>query len=463
MPIRVHGPPCRLRLRRVTAAVLATPPGPPARRGPWDDAVYFTRFFLDPLGFVGERFEQYGDIYYAPSGGVGLYVLRDPEHIWEVLVRDAAKYGKTHSALRQLEGVLGEGLLTTDGDLWRRQRRLVQPAFGPKRLAEYAAAFVDECERTARGWYPGQVRDLSREMMDLTLRVVCRTLFGHDVSGQTDVVWGAIKTLTTGFAAARLVPGWVPGGPQARSEQARADLDEVVMGMIADRRASGQSHPDLLQRLLDARDEDGSALTDVEIRDQLLTLFIAGHETTSHALTWTLYLLSQHPEVEAELRRELRETLGGRPPRYDDLPNLTYTRMVFDEAMRLFPPAYTVARRAEADTVIGNWEVPKGAEVIVWIYRAHRLERVWPEPERFDPERFRPEASAARPKCAYLPFGAGPRACIGKVFAQVEGQLLLASLLQQFHFELEAGHPVEPLPRITLSPKHGMRMVLTEV
>jgi len=263
--------------------------------------------------------------------------------------------------------------------------------------------------------------------------------------------------------AARLIPGWLPGGPRARSERARAELDEVVMGIIAARRASGRSHPDLLQRLLDARDEDGSALTDVEIRDQLLTLFIAGHETTSHALTWTLYLLSQHPRVEAELRRELRQTLNGRSPRYEDLGGLPYTRMVFDESMRLFPPAYTVARRAEADTTIGHYAVPKGSEVIVWIYRTHRLARVWPEPDRFDPERFRPEASSDRPKCAYLPFGAGPRACIGKVFAQVEGQLLLASLLQHFHFELEAGHPVEPLPRITLSPKHGMRMILTDV
>jgi cytochrome P450 len=235
--------------------------------------------------------------------------------------------------------------------------------------------------------------------------------------------------------------------------------------MIRERRASGvvPDPADLLHMLVTAVDVegDGGTLDDQEVRDQLVTMFLAGHETTSHALTWTWYLLSQNPEAEAKLHAELERVLGGRAPTYDDLDDLPYTRWCFEEAMRLYPPVYTTARRAEVDAEIGGYPVPRGSEVVIWIYMTHHDARWYPNPRAFKPERFSPEVVAGRPKLAYLPFAAGARACIGKVFAMIEGQLVLATLAQQYRLRLEPGHPVELSPRVTLSPKHGMRMQLS--
>jgi cytochrome P450 len=443
---------------------LNTPPGPPPRRGVVDSLGYYYQFYRDSIGVVRERFERYGDIYYAPSDGVGLFVLKHPEHIWQVLVRDGAKYGKTHTAFKMLERVLGHGLLTTDGEVWRRQRRMIQPAFSSKRLAGYADAMVDEAQRCAEGWYPGQIRDLSREMMELTLRVVCRTLFSHDVRGQADTVAGAMGALRTVGTTPDFLPSWMPSPIRSRSEKAVAELDRLIYGMIAERRGTENAPqvPDLLHMLLTAVDQegDGGVLDDKEIRDQLVTLFLAGHETTSHALTWTWYLLSQNPEVEAKLHAELDEVLGGRAPRFEDLDELPYTGQVFDEAMRIYPPAYTLARRAEQDAEIDDYFVPKGAEIMIWLYMTHHDPRWYPEPDAFVPERFEPARVAQRPKLSYLPFGAGARACIGKNFALIEAKLILAMLAQRFRFELAHDQQIAIEPRITLAPKHGMRMKL---
>jgi cytochrome P450 len=442
------------------------PPGPPPRNGLLESLVYYYRFFRDSIGVVQGRFDRYGDIYYAPSNGVGLYVLRHPEHLWEVLVRDGAKYSKSHTGLETLTKFLGHGLLTTDGDQWRRQRRMVQPAFAKKRLAGYAEMMVDETRRIDGRWPDGAEIDLSREMMELTLRVVCRTLFGHDVRDQTDDVAVAMEAFHGYLASPDILPNWLPLPNRKRADEALETLDRIIFGMIDARREQRQPRPDppdLLQMLVDATDEegDGAGLDDREIRDQLLTLFLAGHETTSHGLTWAWYLLSQHPNELARLHAELDEVLAGRPPRYEDLEALVYTRQVFEEAMRLYPPAYTLPRRAEVDTTIGDYDVPAGSEVIMWIYMTHHDARWFPEPEKFRPERFAPGAAAARPKLAYLPFGAGARACIGKVFAMIEAQLMLAELAQRYRFELVPGHPVVPRPRITLAPKNGMPMRVT--
>jgi cytochrome P450 len=429
-----------------------------------DSLGYYYRFYRDSIGTVRERFESYGDIYYAPSDGVGLYVLKHPEHIWQVLVRDGTKYSKKHTAFAMLERVLGQGLLNTDGEVWRRQRRMIQPAFNKKRLAMYADVMVDEAQRCAASWYPGQVRDLSREMMELTLRVVCRTLFSHDVRGQTDAVSGAMDALRSVGAAPDFLPSWMPSPIRSRSENAVAELDAIIYQLIRERRASTEEGevPDLLQMLLDVVDEegDGGRLDDKEIRDQLVTLFLAGHETTSHALTWTWYLLSQNPEAEAKLHAELERVLAGRAPNFDDLDSLPYTGQVFDEAMRIYPPVYSLARCAEEDTEIGDYSVPKGSEVVTWIYMTHHDPRWFPEPERFRPERFEPAAVAQRHKLSYMPFGAGARACIGKHFALVEAKLIIATLAQRFRFELMADQQIALEPRITLAPKHGMRMSL---
>lgn len=444
-----------------SAVLQARPPGPPPRGGTLSSLGYYYRFLTDSLGFVQERFDRYGDIYYAPSNGVPLFVLRHPDHLWEVLVRDGPKYGKTHTAFGRLEEFLGKALLTTDGDVWRRQRRMVQPAFGKKRLAGYGAAMVDESRKMADEWRDGMTYDISREMMELTLRVVCRTLFGHDVRGQTDHVATAMDVFRDALGRPDPLPGWL--SPWQRSaDRAVGALDEIIFGMIRERRTSGEvpEPADLLHMLLSAVDSegDGGKLDDKEIRDQLVTMFLAGHETTSHALTWTWYLLSQNPNAERKLHAEIDRVLGSRLPTYGDLEDLSYTRWCFEEAMRLYPPAFTLARRAEADAQIGGYEVPAGSEVVLWTYFTHRDARWFPEPLAFQPERFTPEEVAKRPKLAYLPFGAGARACIGKVFAMIEGQLILATLAQRYRMRLEPGHEVALSPRVTLSPKYGMRM-----
>ena len=447
----------------VQAVVQPVPPGPPPRGGTLSSLGYYYRFLTAPIDFVNERFQRYGDIYCAPSSGVPLFVLRHPEHLWEVLVRDGAKYGKTHSAFGLLEQFLGKALLTTDGDVWRRQRRMVQPAFGKNRLAGYAQSMVDEAAKMADDWRDGMTYDVSREMMELTLRVVCRTLFSHDVRGQTDDVARAIDVFRNTLGRPDPLPSWL--SPWRRSaDRALASLDDIIYGLIRERRASGiEPEPaDLLHMLVTAIDTegDGGALSDQEIRDQLVTMFVAGHETTSHALTWTWYLLSQNPGAERKLHAELDRVLGDRVPTYDDLEHLPYTRWCFEEAMRLYPPAFTLARRAEQDAMIGGYAVPKGSEVVIWIYMTHHDARWFPEPRSFKPERFAPEVVATRPRFSYLPFGAGARACIGKVFAMIEGQLVLATLARHYRMTLEPGHAVEVAPRVTLAPKYGMRMKL---
>ncbi len=436
------------------------PPGPPPRRGLVDSLGYYYRFATDPLRFVGDRFAAYGDIYRAPNPDGDLYVIKHPDHLAEVLITHASKYRKTHSGLRTLARFLGDGLLTSDGETWKRQRRMVQPAFSRARLADYAVAMREEAARASSRFRDGETREMSREMMELTLRVVSRTLFGHDVGAEIDDVARAMVTFQDSLTRPRLLPRWLSGPFQAKLERAIATIDRVIYGMIARRRAAGGEGSDLLGTLISAVDDegDGGRLSEREVRDQLVTLFIAGHETTSHALTWTLYLLSQNPEAERALHAEIDGALGGRAVAYDDLGRLPYTEQVLKEAMRLYPPAYSVARKAEEDTEIGGYPVRRGSEVVLWIYMTHRDFRWFPDPTAFRPERFTEAEEAKLPKLAYLPFGAGPRVCIGKTFAMLEAKLILATLSQRFRFALAPGQRVSAKTRITLFPGHGMRM-----
>ena len=444
----------------MTTPTVRRPPGPaPRKGGALGRLRYVLNFYLDPMGFVGGRFQRYGDAYFVDSADgsqPGLYVFRHPDHVEQVLVTKARSFSKQHSAFRTIGQVLGNGLLNSDGDTWRRQRRLVQPAFSKQRLTEYAASMVAEADAEVAGWRDGETRDVATSMMEMTLRIVCSTLFGYDSTGDADVVRQAMNGLQTSLGGIPLpLPEVI--SPSARMiKRSRADLDRIIYRLI-DARRPGESHEDLLQRLVDAVDEDGTTLTRKEVRDQLVTLYLAGHETTSNALTWTFHLLAEHPEAEARLHAELDEVLDGRLPTADDLPRLRWTEQCFTEAMRLYPPVYVLSRMAREDVEIGEWHLPAGSEVVIWVWHVHRDPRFWDEPWAFRPERFSPEASEGRPRLAYLPFGAGPRACIGKVFAQWEGTLALATIASKVRLEGTGGN-VDLNPRITLAPAGGLEM-----
>jgi cytochrome P450 len=450
------------------------PPGPKPRTASWIEAAkYIWGFTTDPVGFVRSRFDRYGDVYYIDNPGRGLFVLRNPEHFHEVLVSRASSYGKAHDAFRQLGTVLGDGLLTSDGDDWKRQRRMVGPAFSPARLVGYARAMTDESTRTASQWTDGCTLDVGREMMELTLRIVGRTLFGEDVGGEVESVGRAMTAFQNALVGvASRLPSWMPNRTRKQARNGLASLDRIVYGMIGRARSSppvddesprvDDEHPTLLHSLVSAVDVegDGGTLGEREVRDQLVTLFLAGHETTSHALTWTLYLLSQNRDAEKKLFDELDRVLDGRAATYDDLPSLPYVEQVVTEAMRLYPPVYTLARAAHEDTTLGEWRVPKGSEIVLWTYFAQRDARWFDRPDAFVPERFTEERAAALPRLAYMPFGGGPRACIGRSFAMLEARIALATLLARHRLELARGQRVDVKPRITLMPKYGMKMVV---
>lgn len=450
---------------------LRLPPGPPPRKGIVRTIRYYASFALDPIGSVRSRFDAYGDIYCAPNKDGQLFVLKHPDHMREVLSTKASSFSKAHSAVDPLSRVLGDGLFLSEGDNWKRQRRMLQPAFAPSRMAAYGEVMIEESRRTAATWssMTGTEKELrlNDEMTALTLRIVSRTLFGHDVSPEdARTVADAMKAFQRSLVSRDFFPPWVPVPGRRAVTRGMTDLDRIVYRLIDERRRGdgGSGRTDLLQLLVDAVDGDQtsanakSGLTSREVRDQLVTLFLAGHETTAQALTWTFYCLAQEREAERALHEELDAVLHGRPPTVRDLEALPYTELVMSEAMRLYPPVYAMARRAREDTQIGEWDVPCGSEVMLWTYLTHRDPRFYPEPEKFRPERFDNAHAASLPKFAYLPFGGGPRACIGKAFAMMEARLILATLAQRFRLRLAPDQRVSAGPRITLAPKYGMRM-----
>jgi len=447
------------------AASTNQPKGPPPRRkGLISSLLYYRKFSTDPFGFVGGRFDEYGDVYRVDNAdGSALYVIRKAEHIREVLATRSSKYRKQHSAFERLSEVLGDGLLTSDGDNWKRQRRLVQPGFHPDRLREYSSAMVQEAAATAASYQDGEVRDVSVDMMELTMRVVARTLFSHQVGEESEMVGAAMMQVQESFSSpTQFLPEWMPFPARNKGAKALADLDSVIYSLISERRNEKPSkvHTDLLQSLVDAVDEegDGKGLSEKELRDQLMTLFLAGHETTSNALTWTLYLLSQNPGAYKKLRDEVDSVLDGRPVSYEDLDSLPYGDQVIRESMRLYPPVAVMARKAHEDTEIGPYSVAAGSEVVAWVYLTHRDPEYYPQPGAFRPERFEESKRAQLPKMAYLPFGGGPRLCVGHAFAMLEARLILATLVQAVDFSLVPGHHVVPKLQITLGAKYGMKM-----
>ena len=394
-------------------------------------------------------------------------IVNAPRGIQRVLLDNAGNYVKSRVARRLVEPGIGRGLLTSEGETWRRQRRIMAPAFDHRSLMSYTPAMTEAAAAVLARWDrlpDGTPLDIAVEMMRLTLKIIARTMFSTDAEDVGPIVEDAVgryqREVRPGLLDLLNLPDWWPR-PSTRRWPHIFDRFDAVIDRLMTRGAPAGGPKDLLARLLEARDaETGRGMAPREVRDQVVTIFMAGHETTAQALTWTWYLLSQHPAEEAKFHAELERALGGRAPRFEDLTALPYTRMVLEESMRLYPPAHTISREALADDEIEGHRVAKGSvvSIVPWVLHRHRL--LWDRPEVFDPERFVPERAAERPRFAYIPFGGGPRICIGAAFAMTEATIILAMLGQRYRLRLTPAAVVEPVGLITLRPRHGLPMLL---
>jgi cytochrome P450 len=398
------------------------------------------------------------------------FIINEPNAIRHVLLDNAANYIKSELSRRLLEPGLGRGLLTSEGETWRRHRRIMAPAFDHRSIVGYAPIITEVTGGLLEQWDAladsGEI-DVAAAMMHTTLHIISRAMFSSDSDEIVDVVERGVGQYQASVRPSLLdllrFPLWLTRLLSFRRAIGAFDeFDNSVDRLLSTRGREPNTEPrDLLARLIAARDsETGGGMTAKEVRDQVVTIFMAGHETTAQALAWTWYLLSLHPEVEAKLHDELRVMLGGRVPRYEDLASLRYTRMVIEESMRLYPPAHTMAREPIATDYILGHRIPAGALVLIVPWLLHRKPSLWEHPDRFDPERFSPERVLARPRFTYIPFGAGQRICIGAAFAMTEAVLILAMIAQRYRLHLKPGHPVEPQGLITLRPRYGLRMTL---
>jgi cytochrome P450 len=425
-----------------------------------------------PLRWLGlaPRFDvmatlEKGPLCYTRLLGKRIYFVNDAEHVKRILLDNLANYPKSITYRNNLRPFLGDGLLISEGDFWKRQRRLAQPAFHLRRLKALAGAMAERAAALAAGWRHGEIIDVMAAMNAVTMEIVATTLFGADVSADIDEVAQAMAVLQeeTGRISATAffeLPEFLTRPRSVRFREAVATLDGIVGRIVAARRALGEPRDDLLSMLLEARDEEtGEGMNDRQLRDELVTLFLAGHETTAIALTWSFHLLGQTPRAEAVLQAEVDAVLDGRAaPSFDDLEKMPYARMVAEEAMRLYPPAYVFSRRAAAEDMLGEYRMPAGAHIVISPYALHRRADYWPEPDQFWPERFAPGARTDRPKLAYLPFGGGPRICIGNSFAMMEHAIVLAAVVGKWRLESIPGREVKTEPRITLRPRGGLPM-----
>jgi cytochrome P450 len=427
-------------------------------------------FKRNPLETMTSWRERCGDFVRFVLGSRELYLLSHPTLAEDVLVKQTDAFTKVYDPAKPtgLALVLGNGLLTSGGELWRKQRKLIQPMFQRARVARLSAQMVDAGEQMLARWAQrrqGEPCDVAAEMMHLALEVVTRTMFSTSVLKDVDTLGPALLVLIRyafrSFHNPFRLPLWVPTASNREFLQAKQLVDRMIYGLIEERRQSGLKHDDLLDTLLCAVDaETGAGLCREQQRDELLTIAAAGHETTANALTWTWYLLATHPAAAARLQEELADVLEGRAPTMEDLPRLSFTRSVFEEALRLYPPAPAVQRRAIKDTTVGGRPLPAGSLVVVSLWNIHRHPAFWEQPERFDPDRFASNRTANDHHLAFLPFGAGPRTCIGNHFAMVEGVLLLALIAQHYALTLVPGHKVEMELAVTLRPRHGLPMIL---
>ena len=438
------------------------PPGPKS----FFPVKNFFTFRRDATSYLQHLAQKYGDIVYFKMGPQHVFFLNHPDLVKDVLITHNDNFIKGR-ALQRAKRLLGEGLLTSEGEFHRRQKRLALPAFHRQRIAAYAEVMTKYGERISSDWRDGEAMDISVEMMRLTLAVVGKTLFDADVERDAQDVGESLSAIMNLFDA-MLLPfseylEKLPLPQTRRFEKAKERLDAIIYKIIDERRRSGIDRGDLLSMLLLAQDEEGARseqMTDEQVRDEVMTLFLAGHETTANALTWTWYLLSQNTEAEQRFHAEIDEVLGDRLPSVDDVPKLKYAEMVLAESMRLYPPAWAIGRLAVKDFQLDGYTVPAGSLVLLSQFVMHRDPRFFPDPARFRPERWRTDERESRPQYSYFPFGAGSRRCIGESFAWMEGVLLLATIARKWRMSLVPNHRIELQPVITLRPKHGMRMVV---
>jgi cytochrome P450 len=450
--------------------IAGAPPGP--KLSPLNQLIY--RPGRNPLEFFTNLARRYGDIAAYRMGGEQVFFVNAPHYIRDILVTHNRSFMKGRG-LQRSKRLLGEGLLTSEDPTHLRQRRLMQPAFHRERIAGYGDTMVAYADRLRQEWRDGATLDIAQEMMRLTLAIAGKTLFDLDVDDQAADVGRALTAVMESFWTTMLpfadVLERLPVPQLRRAKAARAKLDAIIYGMIAERRAAAgdgsmRDRGDLLSMLLLARDEEAPSsaggMTDQQVRDEAMTIFLAGHETTANALTWTWYLLGESPAVEARLIAEVDRLLGGRPPTVADIASLSYVEKVVTESMRLYPPAWIIGRRALVDYPIGEYVAPARSIMVMSPYVLQRDGRFFPDPGRFNPDRWTPEFRAALPPFAYFPFGGGPRRCIGDSFAWMELVLVVATIAQHWQLRLVPGHRVEPQPLVTLRTRHGMRMTVTK-
>lgn len=446
---------------QMRSAALRTPPEPRDILG--------LRTLRDPLGTPESLHRAYGDVMFYPLVNAPTYLLSHPDHVGYVLQANHHNYRRSRNS-DKLKRAHGNDLLTNDGASWLKQRRLMQPAFHRKRIVRFGEIMTNETQKLLAEWQAeaphGKSLDVSTEMMRLTLAIVSRTMFGASVAQDAGELGPAItevqeETHRRQFELIDL-PEWAPLPHLRRAKQARKTIERVVTRIIDERRRSdAPAHNDLLAMLLSAKDADtGEPMEDAQLRDEVRTISLAGHETTANALTWTWYLLARNPAAAKKLRSELARVLGGRIPVVDDLPQLAFTKMVVEESMRLLPPVWALSREAIADDEIVGYRVPSGSTVVLSQFKTQRHPDFREDPETFDPERFTPDRVNQRHRFAYFPFGGGPRSCIGSNFAMLEAQLKLATIAQHYELDLVPEHPVQLEPLITRRPKHGLMMTL---
>jgi cytochrome P450 len=473
-------PLARLKYRTTLTTIIEYPPGPSNKMRP---AKLLREFLHDPIKTLQSISYKYGDISHFKLGRQHVYLINNPDYIQKVLVYDHRNFTKG-KRLQLAKTLLGEGLVTSEGDLHDRQRRIIQPLFHPKQITTYGKVITDYAASLNQRWKDGETRDILKEMMQLTLSIICKSVLNYEVESEAEEV-GKALTICRNYSKRLQSPlgqvlNKIPILPNVKgARKAKEELDKLVYGLIKERRqrpeSDVKSYDDLLTRLLLAQDtieprpgagtggtdSASSGMSDKQVRDEIMTIFIAGHETTANALTWTFYLLSQHPGAEEKLLAELGTVLdNNRTATIDDIPKLKYTEKVLRESMRLYPPVWSLGRSVDTDYPLGGYTVPAGSTIMMSQYVMHRDTRYYTEPDQYNPDRWVSESRSSLPRFSYFPFGGGIRACIGEPFAWMEGILVLATICRQWKMRLVPGHRVELDPAITLRPKYGMKMKL---